>query len=125
MQVLLEACTSSGAYIESHIETLGLRDFSQKMLGMDREIPDVEGLFGGEILHTPSPLVGNNHDVTRGVGVLVQDQKSILPTADHEMGRVIAGSSGFSKKILPSGPLPTEVFHAPRSPERLEMFFGE
>ena len=73
MEVLLKACASGGAYIEPHIEPFGLRDFTQEMLGMVGEVPDIKGLFSGEVLHAPGSFIRDHHEVTRGVGVFVED----------------------------------------------------
>jgi hypothetical protein len=60
-----------------------------------------------------------------GVGILVEDQKSVLTAADNEVGGVITGGGGFGQKVLTIGSLAAEIFDAPGSPEVLEMFFGK
>ena len=71
MKMLLITGASGCPEIEADIEPFGFRHFTQQALCMDGEIPEVESLLVGKILHAGCPPVRNGHQVAGGVGIFV------------------------------------------------------
>ena len=125
MDVILISGTSCGPEVESDIESLGLAGLPKEALGMEGEIPDIEHLGRGEILHECRAPVGNGHHVSRGVGIFVEHQEGVFISGDDKGGGIIGRSCGFREEILLVAAVTLKVFDAPGGPEGLEMFFWE
>jgi hypothetical protein len=89
VQMFLKAGAASTAEIESHIESLGFHHFYKQSLGVEREMPEIQSLPIGQILHPACPAVWHDHEVTRCIRVFIENKKGVFSTGHHKVGGVI------------------------------------
>ena len=63
VEVLFESGSGNRAEIESDIEALCLDHLAKQALCMGRQMPEIECLLVGQILHAGGPAVGNHHQM--------------------------------------------------------------
>ena len=121
MDMVLDTGASNLPDIYPDIEATGVKYLTQNLDTPANNSDMLVEFFIAKSLQTGHMPIGDNHQVTRIIGITIHYDKVPPPTIEEKVSRVIS-LPGFPTQNTSRGFLQPDILHAPRCPKHFHPF---
>jgi hypothetical protein len=119
MQMVLNPCPRHPSLVHTDVKPIWMVDGGETPHRGLNEGHGLSQLFGGRVFQRPHVTVEHGHQVPRGVGIGIEDQKRLGAPAEDQGSPVVARGQGGAEEAAIALGRPGDVGHPPGGPEAI------